>query len=206
MARRDLIDLTGQQIGEWYVLEYAGSVRRVARFRCRCSCGAVKVVRAQDLRLGRSKSCRGPAHRHRAEHTCPVCGIVISSQSATCKDHRTIIGVSRNALRKRLGHASGKRAAALRRVLAGESVLTIAAALGVSHQRVHQLIAARNPGPARKAGRPAKYDVRKITEQRERREQWRAEGKCSTCGGERDDGYIRCSGCRAKARAKGTHA
>lgn len=47
------IDLSGQQIYDWHVIDYAGD-----RFwNCRCICGKVKKVRGELLRSGRSKSC-----------------------------------------------------------------------------------------------------------------------------------------------------
>lgn len=47
------IDLTGQQIGEWYVNKYIGN----KRYRCTCSCGAVKDVLKVNLLNGSSTSC-----------------------------------------------------------------------------------------------------------------------------------------------------
>lgn len=47
------IDLTGQKIGEWTVLEYVGN----QLYRCQCSCGTTKNVTGYLLRSGQSKSC-----------------------------------------------------------------------------------------------------------------------------------------------------
>ena len=47
------IDLTGQQINEWTVLEYLGD----RKYLCRCSCGVEKPVSAYSLTSGASKSC-----------------------------------------------------------------------------------------------------------------------------------------------------
>lgn len=51
MSKR--IDLTGQQINEWTVLEYLGD----RKYLCRCSCGVEKPVSAYSLTSGASKSC-----------------------------------------------------------------------------------------------------------------------------------------------------
>lgn len=54
----DIIDLTGQTIGYWTVIEQAGvNQRRSTLWRCRCKCGAEKVVVGIVLRDGRSQSC-----------------------------------------------------------------------------------------------------------------------------------------------------
>lgn len=47
------IDLTGETIGEWYVRKYVGN----QMFECECSCGNIKNVNAQSLRLKKSLSC-----------------------------------------------------------------------------------------------------------------------------------------------------
>lgn len=47
------IDLTGQQINEWYVIKYLGN----QKYLCRCSCGKEKAVTSSTLRSGASKSC-----------------------------------------------------------------------------------------------------------------------------------------------------
>lgn len=46
-------DITGQQFGEWTVLEYAGE----QKWKCRCSCGKIGLVNSKQLRNGASKSC-----------------------------------------------------------------------------------------------------------------------------------------------------
>lgn len=50
------IDLTGQRFGRWTVLEYAGYDNGV-KWKCRCECGRVKIVRSDHLRYGKSTSC-----------------------------------------------------------------------------------------------------------------------------------------------------
>lgn len=47
------IDLVGQQIGEWTVLEYLGK----KKYKCRCSCGTIKDVLKVNLINGTSTSC-----------------------------------------------------------------------------------------------------------------------------------------------------
>lgn len=45
-------DLTGQQFGEWEVVEKSGYL-----WKCRCSCGKISCISASDLATGKSKSC-----------------------------------------------------------------------------------------------------------------------------------------------------
>lgn len=53
-----IIDLTGEQIGYWTVLEQAGTNERQSTlWRCRCKCGIEKIVVGIVLRDGRSQSC-----------------------------------------------------------------------------------------------------------------------------------------------------
>lgn len=53
-----IIDLTGQQLGHWTVIEQAGvNQRHSTLWRCRCQCGTEKVVVGIVLRDGRSVSC-----------------------------------------------------------------------------------------------------------------------------------------------------
>lgn len=47
------VDLSGLQIGNWTVLNYAGK----GLWNCMCSCGVKKVVRDCHLKTGKSKSC-----------------------------------------------------------------------------------------------------------------------------------------------------
>lgn len=56
-------DLTGRVFGEWTVIEYSGNLR----WKCRCSCGTVKDVLAQNLKNGRSTSCGCKAIEKRTE-------------------------------------------------------------------------------------------------------------------------------------------
>jgi hypothetical protein len=53
-----MIDLSGQQFGEWTVIKYAGR-RGPTHYRwlCRCSCGTEKEVRRSNLIDGSSKHC-----------------------------------------------------------------------------------------------------------------------------------------------------
>lgn len=55
MSKR--IDLTGQHLGRWTVIEYVGNTRTGAWWKCRCDCGTVRVVNGRRLRDGTSKSC-----------------------------------------------------------------------------------------------------------------------------------------------------
>lgn len=56
------MELTNQTFGEWKVLEKAEPIvytdgQKVQRWKCKCSCGEVKLVRQGDLRNGKSTSC-----------------------------------------------------------------------------------------------------------------------------------------------------
>lgn len=65
------IDLTGQDFGLWHVLGPAGSDARGRRlWRCRCACGAARVVTSSNLRSGKSTSCgHGRGVKRRADIT-----------------------------------------------------------------------------------------------------------------------------------------
>ena len=52
-----LIDLTGQKIGRWTVLEKAPNKNKTVYWLCQCDCGTIKEVRGQCLREGESISC-----------------------------------------------------------------------------------------------------------------------------------------------------
>ena len=57
-AKNKKVDLTGQTIGEWKVLEQAPSgTHRETQWLCQCSCGEIRVVTSNALRNGRSTSC-----------------------------------------------------------------------------------------------------------------------------------------------------
>ena len=75
-----LKDLTGQRFGRWTVLNRAGSSRRgrtvSSLWYCQCDCGQVQIVRGDNLRAGKSRSCgclrdeavsRATRERHRRE-------------------------------------------------------------------------------------------------------------------------------------------
>jgi hypothetical protein len=62
-------DLSGKPFGKWTVLERAESgCQGQARFKCLCECGNVRLVYAQSLRNGRSKSCGRCPNPNLAEH------------------------------------------------------------------------------------------------------------------------------------------
>ena len=53
------IDLTGKKIGKWTVIEFSHFNKKgAALFKCKYECGVIKNVCGQNLRFGRSKSCR----------------------------------------------------------------------------------------------------------------------------------------------------
>lgn len=50
-------DLTGKVFGRWTVIEKSDSVSEITMWKCRCSCGNERVVSANNLTRGKSKSC-----------------------------------------------------------------------------------------------------------------------------------------------------
>lgn len=69
-SEKGLIDLTGQQFGEWKVLEYADD----KKWKCQCSCGTVRIVPGGDLRNGKSTSCGHNSNRNIDDLTGKVFG------------------------------------------------------------------------------------------------------------------------------------
>ena len=67
-----LIDHTGQQFGELFVLCKAYSVKGHTKWRCRCSCGNETMVDAGNLRSGHTRSC-GHCEKYRFIDDCTVC-------------------------------------------------------------------------------------------------------------------------------------
>lgn len=52
-----MVDLSGQQIGEWAVLNRCENLGKRTRFICKCSCGIVKAVLSQSLTNKKSNNC-----------------------------------------------------------------------------------------------------------------------------------------------------
>lgn len=52
-TNNEIIDLTGDTIGQWKVIDYAGK----GRWNCICECGNKATVLGTSLRFGKSKSC-----------------------------------------------------------------------------------------------------------------------------------------------------
>lgn len=57
-------DLTGRSFGEWKVLSRAENKNGRVMWTCRCSCGTERIISAHDLKAGKTRSCKNPAHRH----------------------------------------------------------------------------------------------------------------------------------------------
>lgn len=58
----NFVDLSGQQFGEWTVLHRTDSLQSksgnyITMYRCRCSCGIERDVRAANLKSGKSNNC-----------------------------------------------------------------------------------------------------------------------------------------------------
>ena len=54
---RERLDLTGQRFGRLTALHPAEYIRGGTAWVCRCDCGREAVVRTDNLRYGRSRSC-----------------------------------------------------------------------------------------------------------------------------------------------------
>jgi len=64
------IDLTGQQFNRWFTIERAADQGKQTAYLCRCSCGTLRVVAANNLKTGKSESCGCLAAERAAEaHT-----------------------------------------------------------------------------------------------------------------------------------------
>ncbi len=51
------VDLTGQKFGKLIVIERAENKNNRPAWRCRCECGNVIIVKAQNLKTGHTTSC-----------------------------------------------------------------------------------------------------------------------------------------------------
>jgi len=90
-SRKDLIDLTGQTIGKWLVLERAPSgplngEPRVTRWLCRCDgCGMEHTVSSQQLRNGKTKQCMDCMRQERTvqaeQRRCKFCDAQLKAGS-----------------------------------------------------------------------------------------------------------------------------
>lgn len=63
---KNVIDMSNRRVGDWHVLDYAGSHHRRATWYCRHVCGAEKKISGHDLRRA------GPVLR--LALTCRECG------------------------------------------------------------------------------------------------------------------------------------
>lgn len=67
------IDLTGQKFNKWTVIERAENKNKAVCWLCECECGTRKIVRAQHLKSGNSKSC-GCLQKEVAKDLCKKLG------------------------------------------------------------------------------------------------------------------------------------
>lgn len=51
------INIAGQKFGRLTVIKYAYTIKKIAFWLCKCECGNEKIVRGNDLRRGKIKSC-----------------------------------------------------------------------------------------------------------------------------------------------------
>lgn len=63
------IDLTGQRFGMWLVVSRAGYQGNAITWNCLCDCGNTKVVRGDNLRSGRTRSCGCLLIKHEKKRT-----------------------------------------------------------------------------------------------------------------------------------------
>ena len=51
------VNLSGQRVGSWTVIECAGSRSGYTVWLCRCDCGAERIISRKNLRIGKAGSC-----------------------------------------------------------------------------------------------------------------------------------------------------
>lgn len=73
MAAKNRIELTGKKFGRLLVLEQYPTLTYQLKYRCLCDCGNVRIVGAQNLRIGMTQSC-GCIQRERASSASLVHG------------------------------------------------------------------------------------------------------------------------------------
>jgi hypothetical protein len=87
-----LLDLAGQKIGRWTVIEQCGRQGTKILWRCRCECGAIGHVTSGNLVHGTSRQCRrcgDIAKAAKPPRNCDLCGVKYSprtSRSKYCSD------------------------------------------------------------------------------------------------------------------------
>lgn len=51
------INMRGQRVGRWLVMERAPTIKKNAFWRCKCDCGTIRDLCAHNLRRGMTMSC-----------------------------------------------------------------------------------------------------------------------------------------------------
>jgi hypothetical protein len=67
-----LVDLSGKTFGKLTCIEKAERVGNRTRWICRCECGTIKAIGAQELQSGRTKSCGCGYHRQSGVNMTPT--------------------------------------------------------------------------------------------------------------------------------------
>ena len=87
MKRLEIAD--GAEYGELVVVQEVEPLLSKRRFLCKCSCGALPVVRLDHLRSGHTQSCGN-------------CGIAHEGERMSLRDWAELAGVPESTLRARL--------------------------------------------------------------------------------------------------------
>ena len=83
------MDLTGQRYGRLTVLKRAENRGHATCWFCRCDCGTVKVIRAADLRSGKTVSCQCTKGRSNAiDITNQRFGCLVALERDTTRDKK----------------------------------------------------------------------------------------------------------------------
>jgi len=107
-----LIDLTGEVFGDLTVLSYEGYDRNHSWWKCRCVCGAVKLVAGHELRRGKAVSCGCRRARRtgksEAGRVCKACGLWKPVSDFSPVKYRTVQG-TKLTLKSRCKHCMNSK-------------------------------------------------------------------------------------------------
>lgn len=104
-----IINLAGQQLGYWTVLEQAGTNHKQSTlWRCRCKCGVEKIVVGVVLRDGRSQSCGCLKREVTAERSTKHGHALMGKQSPTYQTWSDMLRRCRNPDRSEYHRYGGR--------------------------------------------------------------------------------------------------
>ncbi|MBR1453182.1 MAG: hypothetical protein IJ593_00835 [Lachnospiraceae bacterium] len=79
-------DLTGMQFGNWSVIRYLGD----QMWECKCSCGTIRNIQGEKLKLGLTKSCGCKSQEIQEETNLKKYGVPFSAQKHLTKEQVAI--------------------------------------------------------------------------------------------------------------------